>query len=177
MSFDNNPNTYGSRTGAPGRRSDDENWTQDPNQDTSFSQSQQRSSGQPQGQTWDSSQGGDWNSQQSGLRDPYSGNTSDMNTPGAGGDFGSTGRQSGRQSGQQFDYGNQGSQNQYESSTGPGGDNFGDEASYGSQQRTGAKPSMGERVKGTMEKATGRVSGNQDKVERGEERRTGGSQY
>lgn len=115
--------------------------------------------------------GGDFGSGAGVGRGEYAGNTTDVNVPGAGGDFGSTGRNAGMQrdlrsdnfgdradnfdrgnnfdqtnTGQNFD-GSQG--NQYSSAGGVGGgqgnDNWDDNNAAGGQ---GGKPSFGDRMKG-----------------------------
>ncbi|KAI0344452.1 hypothetical protein BDW22DRAFT_1343718 [Trametopsis cervina] len=89
------------------------------------------------------------------------GNTSDINTYGAGGDIG--GRDNGR-----F-----GEQDWNNDSTGQSGypGNTTDSNTYGTG--SAGKASMGDRVKGTMEKMTGKMTGNPNMVERGQDRKDG----
>jgi len=46
---------------------------------------------------------------------------------------------------------------------------------YDNQQSSDNKPGLGERLKGSVEKATGQMTGNRERVVRGEERKTGGN--
>ncbi|KIP06853.1 hypothetical protein PHLGIDRAFT_30314 [Phlebiopsis gigantea 11061_1 CR5-6] len=122
----------------------------------------------------------------------YAGNTTDVNTFGAGGDFGSTGQNAGMQRDSRshdFDHGNSLDQtnagqnfdgsrgDQYPSAGGIGGGGGGQGYdTYDDDNGTGgkaSKPSFGERMKGTAETMVGKVSRNPGLVERGEARKDG----
>ncbi|OCH85202.1 hypothetical protein OBBRIDRAFT_798432 [Obba rivulosa] len=93
----------------------------------------------------------------------YQGNTSSIDNPGAGGDFGATGRGSGAGAGQM----DQDGAGQRDQGYAPSGG--------GSGQGTG-QPSLGQRLKGTTEKLAGHLMGDTSKVQHGEARKTGGDQ-
>ncbi|KAI8978749.1 hypothetical protein BD414DRAFT_117125 [Trametes punicea] len=153
--WDNNQQQYGQQYGSQrptGDPTDTSNWTGESRRDFD-------SSGNPQpgqGQFWTPGQGDNYGS--SG----YQGNTSDINTPGAGGDFGGIGRGAGG-AGDNWQSGDNNWQNRdtnYQQ-----GDN---DVAPGA-----GKASMGERLKGNAEKLAGRVTGNPSMVERGQIRKSG----
>ncbi|KAI0786183.1 hypothetical protein C8Q75DRAFT_772558 [Abortiporus biennis] len=194
--FNSDPNSFGSTGGArrsnrndPSGRaySDSDFGSQGP---LSGTQGQQDlSSGQQKGDQWDSSgiqnpplgrSGG--NQQWSSDRD-----TSDISESGisgtGGNQFGSSGRQ-GQQGHGAYDSSHLGRSGGATTGTGIGesgnndewdntsGDNFNQSA-----QKSSAKPPMGERLKGTMEQMTGKVTGNKGMAERGQERKLGDDTY
>ncbi|KAL4249425.1 hypothetical protein ABKN59_007990 [Abortiporus biennis] len=174
--FNSDPNSFGSTGGArrsnrndPSGRaySDSDFGSQGP---LSGTQGQQDlSSGQQKGDQWDSS----------GIQNPPLGRSG-----GTGGNqFGSSGRQ-GQQGHGAYDSSHLGRSGGATTGTGIGesgnndewdntsGDNFNQSA-----QKSSAKPPMGERLKGTMEQMTGKVTGNKGMAERGQERKLGDDTY
>ncbi|KAL4241616.1 hypothetical protein ABKN59_000883 [Abortiporus biennis] len=194
--FSNDPNNFGSTGG--GRRSNRNEPLNAPYSESDFGAQGPLSGTQgQQGFSSGRSGGNDqWGSEDtSNISSGYRGDTSESGIPGAGGnEFGSTGRQG--QQGQ-----GQGQYRGYEKSqlgrgagatTGTGigesGDNdewdntSGDKFNQSSQggyagKQSAAKPPMGERLKGTMEQMTGKVTGNQGMAERGQERKAGDNSY
>ncbi|KAI0086963.1 hypothetical protein BDY19DRAFT_995395 [Irpex rosettiformis] len=168
--WDNDPSNLSNTTGE--RQFGDDSFD-NPTSATGFERGMNRQTGQGLQQSDDVYSGdtSDMNAFGAGSgreRGMYAGDISDISTSGAGGDFAGrdTGRDSGRMGGQDWDNPSSGQQ-AYGSDTAdydmPG-------SGTGS---IGNKPSMGDRLKGTAEKMTGRLTGNQSMAERGQERKEG----
>ncbi|KAI0769129.1 hypothetical protein BD413DRAFT_89460 [Trametes elegans] len=189
-SWNNDPNNFSNPSGPEaGFRSERGNWN-----DNSQSQygSQRPTHDPTDTSTWNSSSGigsgagaggrrgdhpvGEGLSQWSaGPGENYSntgtaGNTTDFNTHGTGGDFGSTARSAGGGTlGGRDDWQSRDSRDNYSSSNWQSrGDNYDDDVNPGA-----GKASVGERLKGNAEKLAGRVTGNPSLVERGQVRKSG----
>ncbi|KAI0372302.1 hypothetical protein BV20DRAFT_964437 [Pilatotrama ljubarskyi] len=134
---------------------DTSTWNSDPSSRRGFDNNDYGRQ-QGEGQQWSASRGENYGS--SG----YQGNTSDVNTYGAGGNtFGSTG--AGRGAGTDSDNWRSRDINSQQQNN-----NYGDDVNPGA-----GKTSLGERLKGNAEKLAGRVSGNPSLVEKGQVRKSG----
>jgi len=125
-------------------------------QDQGFGNNQ----GQGQGQQWSAGPGENYGNT------GYQGDTTDVNTFGAGPQGGQNQDWQGQQGYDQNRQGQQGyDQNQDQ------GQNFDNQG--GAAGGPGGKPSMGQRVKGEVEEIVGKVTRNPGKVERGQEEKSG----
>ncbi|PSR72285.1 hypothetical protein PHLCEN_2v11877 [Hermanssonia centrifuga] len=174
--WNNDPNNFSNATG---RRAGD-NWEDTNNNPSSQNQGDNWNRGQQQpGQQQPGQQAG------YGYADAYRGNTSDVNTIGAGGDFGNAGRDAGQQrdvrSGDNWGNSNQTPGNNVSdqrcddpshfSGSGAHNDGTHDSSAFDSDRTSKPKPSMGDKLMGGMEKMAGKVTGNEGMQERGAERK------
>ncbi|THG98948.1 hypothetical protein EW026_g3323 [Hermanssonia centrifuga] len=169
--WNNDPNNFSNATG---RRAGD-NWDDTNNNPSS----------QNQGDNWNRGQQQPGQQAGYGYADAYRGNTSDVNTIGAGGDFGNAGRDAGQQrdvrSGDNWGNSNQTLGNNVSdqrcddpshfSGSGAHNDGTHDSSAFDSDRTSKPKPSMGDKLMGGMEKMAGKVTGNEGMQERGAERK------